>query len=148
MKIHCLFVIFLSFSYLFLILRQEHLLVSQMSYAVRAVETVERHLCSLWCAISTHIWAFSRKSAIKLQSIIINTADPTGSQGEKMSLWGTNCFLGSFVITFLEHMISFSNLSIGTHQFAILVCWKRIHPCSDLDQTNFYKWTSIFIQSR
>lgn len=91
-------------------------------------------LWKLWSAICVvcdvpyqliRIWAFSRKRDIKLQSVIINTADPTVNQGEKMNLWGTKCFSLSVVVTLLEHVISFSNFPIGTYWFATLVCWKR-----------------------
>lgn len=100
-----------------------------MSYSVRAVETVEYHLCSLWCAISTHTWAFSRKSDIKLQSIIINTADSTGNQGEKMSLWGTHCFFESVVLTLLEHVI---DPSFQSSSWPSSICRQTCTPLCEL----------------
>lgn len=62
-----------------------------MSYSVRAVETVDT-ICVACDVPYQLIWAFSRKSDTKLQSIIINTVDSIVDQDGKMNLWGMNCF--------------------------------------------------------
>lgn len=83
-----------------------------------------------------------------MQSIIINTVDSIVDQGEKINLWGTNCFSVLVVLTLLECVISLSNLPVGRYQFAILVCCKGNVSMFNLDQKHFYRETVIFIYSR